>query len=274
MKQLLPFTFLFFFAFSSQAQMCNPDLTIPDSIFVSPSPYDSTDMTGGIADTACTDIYYETVFTFRVPDMVEVSGFPVRIDSIVLPPNEPNSVQGLPVGMQFNCNPPNCVFSPTKDSIGCALVYGTATDVNTPGDYPLTINAKLYSSLGSALDLPFPNSLIPGADGQYILNLQGPGFANCTTISTDEAFQADFSLRANPNPFAYYTNIEIESRVNGALQLAVFNVLGDIVHQQNIQLFEGTNNIEFDGSLLATGLYVYALTDGKNVITRKFMIQR
>lgn len=276
MKQLLPFTLCILFVFTIDAQTCMPDLSTPDSIVVSPPPYDSTDMTGGIPDTACLNNYYETAFTFRVPRTIEISPVSATIDSIVLDPNDPNSVSGLPTGLSFKCNPPTCVFSPDKDSIGCALIFGTPTDATQLGNNRLVITTTIYSSIAkNGLEVEFPNALIPNADGEYIISLQDPNmFANCTTVSTDEAFQADFSLRANPNPFAYFSNIEIESRVNGTLKLAVFNVLGGAVHQQNIQLFEGTNNIEFDGSHLPTGLYVYALTDGKSVITRKFTIQR
>jgi len=76
-----------------------------------------------------------------------------------------------------------------------------------------------------------------------------------------------------PNPFNPSTNIKIELNTNAFVSLQVFNSLGqkvaDLVYGQ---LPAGISNVTFDGSSLATGLYIYRLQANGFSIARKMMM--
>ncbi|MEO1627492.1 MAG: T9SS type A sorting domain-containing protein, partial [Bacteroidota bacterium] len=100
------------------------------------------------------------------------------------------------------------------------------------------------------------------------------GSPSCSIVSTRDLIKESFSIQANPNPVSYYTQIQVEAQRDSELELMVFNVLGRQVYQRNIQVFEGTNSFEFDASQLPEGMYLYAITDGKNILTKKMMVNR
>jgi hypothetical protein len=78
-----------------------------------------------------------------------------------------------------------------------------------------------------------------------------------------------------PNPFNPTTTIEYALRLDGPVQLAVFNLRG----QQVMTLVDGLkpagrHTVQFDGARLASGLYFYRLEAKGTVLTRKMMLVR
>jgi subtilisin family serine protease len=76
-----------------------------------------------------------------------------------------------------------------------------------------------------------------------------------------------------PNPFNPTTTIEYTLRLDGPVELALFNLRG----QQVMTLVDGfkaagSHTVQLDGSSLATGLYFYRLAAGNDVISRKMML--
>ena len=83
-----------------------------------------------------------------------------------------------------------------------------------------------------------------------------------------------FALEQNyPNPFNPVTTIAYTVPAIGKVRLEVFDVLGRSV----AVLFDGdqtvgTYTVRFDGTHLASGLYLYRLTAGTNVQVKKMMM--
>lgn len=240
---------------------CMPDSTFRDSTAgVYPLPYDEeASPEGGIPVSACINEPFAFTFTVKVDSMA--AGFPIDSLAVV-------SVDNMPIGLEYACDPPGCSFP--ANSFGCAIIVGTATDANPPGDYDLMISAVAYSS-GFELPLTFPNPLI--APGNYFLTLNDEG-GDCINTSTRDIERQVSAIRATPNPFTSVTNIAITSLVNGDFQFRVHDLFGKEVHRQTIGLFEGENTVEFDGSDLPSGVYVYSFSNGKAVISDKLMINR
>ena len=76
-----------------------------------------------------------------------------------------------------------------------------------------------------------------------------------------------------PNPFNPTTTIEYTLRLDGQVQLAVFNLRG----QQVMTLVDGVktagrHTVQLDGSRLASGLYFYRLETGGEILLRKMML--
>lgn len=272
MKQLLLLFVISLITIELTAQACVPNEIYRDSaVGVYPKPYDEiTNPDGGITESACINAPYEFVFTFKIPATININGFDLQLDSITIAEN--GAVGGLPIGMDYACNPGDCVFAPI-DTLACMVIGGTATSANSPGIYPLTITTKIYTSLGS-FDITFPTTIIPGADGEYNLVLEAEGTPTCFVVGTNDYLTKNISIYNSPNPFGSTTNIEISSKVEETLQFRVFDMLGNLVHDQKVAIFQGTNYVEFDGTSLSNGIYTYTFSNKNAVIAQKMVISR
>ncbi len=86
-----------------------------------------------------------------------------------------------------------------------------------------------------------------------------------------------YKLEQNyPNPFNPTTTIQFDLPKDGFVTLKVFNILGQEVATllNREQMTEGTNEVQFDGSRLASGVYFYRLTvnDGQFEQVKKMMM--
>jgi hypothetical protein len=92
----------------------------------------------------------------------------------------------------------------------------------------------------------------------------------------DGSLPAGYSLGQNyPNPFNPTTNIEYSISTSGHVSLKVFNNLG----QEVATLFEGNRQAgkhvaTFDGSGLASGVYLYRLESGNVSLAKKFVLMK
>lgn len=76
-----------------------------------------------------------------------------------------------------------------------------------------------------------------------------------------------------PNPFNPTTTIQYALPEAGNVRLDVFNVLGQRVATLiNGEQTAGFHNLQFDGSRLSSGVYLYRLQSGNQVITRKMLL--
>jgi uncharacterized lipoprotein YddW (UPF0748 family) len=83
-----------------------------------------------------------------------------------------------------------------------------------------------------------------------------------------------FYLKQNyPNPFNASTNIEFSIIENSHTSLIVFDVKGNIVEKiVDRYLNKGVYTIQFDASLLASGMYIYQIISNRQRITRKMIL--
>ncbi len=269
MKQAILFCLFTFLSFQAFSQ-CTPNEMYRDSaVGVYPPPLSMDNPDGGITESACIGAPYEFVFTFKVPATLNFNGVDVDLFSITIA--ETGAVGGLPEGIVYGCNPMSCVFTP-EDTLACMVIFGTATDANAPGDYPLTIETTVATSIGT-LPITFPTPLIPGADGEYILTLEETGSPTCF-VGTDDYITKNIRVSNAPNPFSSSTTIEVYSDINERLNFQVFDILGNVVHQSQVEIFEGINNFDFDGTHLANGIYTFSLNNHLGSITRKIVVSR
>ncbi len=90
------------------------------------------------------------------------------------------------------------------------------------------------------------------------------------------AVPSEYKLSQNyPNPFNPTTNIEYSVPKSGFVSLKVYNLLG----QEVATLFSGNQKAgnyvaTFDGSDLASGVYMYKLQSDKASITKKFVLMK
>lgn len=250
------------------AQICNPNPDYADSTGVFPMPFSAANPSGGITECAIIDEPFEFVFTVAVGDSITVNflGQELRLalDSVVV-----NSVEGLPLGLNYACAPGNCAFP--KNSLGCAVINGTPVSSNTPGDYPLVIKGTVFfPGFPFEQDVDFPGDQFPG---EYTLQLLPDGMTDCTVTSTNEQLAEKVNLSLSPNPSAGPIQIEINADIFGEFNLRVVDLLGNVVHKQALDISLGNNRVSFDGSALSNGLFIVVLENELGTISQKLLIQ-
>lgn len=191
-KVLLLLTVLFLginFA-NAQCAPCNidslalsPASNYPDgALYPDPFPV----VTQGVA--------YDTSITYVMPKTYD-TGIPgvgtVNVDQVQI-----SSISGLPSGLQWSCNVPNCTFFPQQNQYGCVRICGTS--FAPPGTYSITITV-----LGTALGVQQPITfnlevdVVQGAvsTGSFIAN----NTSGCDTVVA--SFEA--IIDGTPNPTTY-----------------------------------------------------------------------
>jgi hypothetical protein len=84
----------------------------------------------------------------------------------------------------------------------------------------------------------------------------------------------DYNLSQNyPNPFNPSTTIEFTLPKSEFVILKVYNVLGEeIITVVNDRLQTGNHTYSFDGSILASGVYLYRIETGEWSDVRKMIL--
>jgi hypothetical protein len=269
MKQILLFLLFTITAFSISAQCVPDELYRDSSIGVYPPPASDSNPDGGITESACINAPYEFTLTIKIPETVTVSGIEVGLDSIVIASE--GAVTGLPNGIEYDCSPGDCVFTP-EDTIGCLRLLGTVSVDNAVGVYALGIETTIFTSTLGSINLTFPNMVISGADGEYNLLVEEEGSMNCFVVGTEDYLSQHVRVSNTPNPFRSTTTIEIGSDVNEVLDFVVFDMVGNLIHKRKLYIQEGLNHFDFDGSALPNGIYSFSLSSELGTVSRKMVI--
>lgn len=250
----------------AQETTCSPDPNVPDTVVVSPLPYSPETPELGITDTACVGDYYRFTFTFNIPSTYVTDFGEVPITSVGIPVE--GGVQNMPAGFDYVCNPPNCSFP--ADTEGCVVIFG-APQAGQEGVYDLKVQATIVTPF-LPIVVTMPDDIQPGAN--YFLHVKPEGFENCLVVGTRESFASRFSISNQPNPTSGWTQIGVESELSGDFDFLVSDVFGKVLHRERVRLHAGENRIEFDGSNLPNGIYLYSISDGHEMVSRKLAISR
>lgn len=252
---------------SAQDVACEPDQTFADSSqVVFPLPLDPSTGLGGIeAFPACIGEPFELVFSFRVGDSATISGFTVDLFRAEIATTD--GITGLPEGINYFCNPPDCIFPDT--TLGCIVLRGTPTAANTPGVNKLVISAGVVADIVGIFNTTIPGPLFTG---EYNLVLNEAG--GCESVSTNDYLAQNISLANIPNPVVAQTMIEVSSDISGDFQFNVFDVAGKRLHAEQIQLTTGYNSFNYDASELEAGMYIYSVSNGTGAISEKMIVSR
>lgn len=250
----------------AQINVCEVDETYQDSTAgVYPKPFQEDLGTGGIPDTVCLNTDYKTVLNVVISEAIEIGGTAINVNALTL-----NSVIGLPEGLEYECNVPDCSYTP-DDKVGCITVFGKVTSADFLGDNEITVQATVSSLFDIAIE--FPNPLI--APGTYSVYVKEEGSDNCTEyVNTTELETSIDNLRLFPNPASDMITIEANVSEAGNYTCQIRNILGAVVMEQNFNTVAGPNTITFSVDQLSNGMYTYILTDGQAALSRKFVVQK
>jgi hypothetical protein len=95
-----------------------------------------------------------------------------------------------------------------------------------------------------------------------------------TDVEPISSFPTEYSLEQNyPNPFNPKTVINFSIPVSGNVDLKVYNVLGKEVKVLTDRFYNtGRHQVEFDGSELSSGVYLYTISSGDYYKSRKMIL--
>lgn len=107
------------------------------------------------------------------------------------------------------------------------------------------------------------------AGGYLTVNLQvSSGITDQTFIPETSSLYQNY-----PNPFNPSTTIKFYNNKNGNVKLTVYNMKGAVVKELlNETLESGFHNIDFNASMLNSGVYYYALEAGNKKIMKKMLL--
>jgi len=261
---LLPLCLLLLGSAQLAAQNCEPDMELPDTVIVFPLPYQDDFPERGLQDTACVAAGYATTIQVRIPETFMIGTTEVAVNSVEI---REEGISNLPESFTYSCNPPDCVFLP--EEVGCIQIEGTAVPADV-GMHDLKINVNVVTAIA-----PIPYTLPDGelVPGNYFFFVKEEGSANCL-VDAREVVENAFDLRIQPNPFSDYSEVYVNLPEGGEFELSVYNTLGTLVQERTIDLVSGENRFSFDGSNLATGMYIFRLQRGAAAASGRLLIQR
>jgi len=181
---------------------------------------------------------------------------------------------------------------------GCITIAGSAADwtaaanggPTSDGIYPLEVYIDVRavdfvpSAIGNIVGyntwLSEMGSILPAfGDPNFTTNGIRYEATNLEVISsalgiTNEEVGNFGSLKNYPNPFSESTIVSFELKEKTAdLKFVVYDILGSEIYAEQLNASVGVNQIEFNSKELPVGIYVYSLTDGSSMLTRKMSIQ-
>ena len=223
-----------------------------------------------------------------------------------------NSVEGIPAGLTYGTdvesgataespygiwynngtlnvsggNPANYTFQDATQ--GCLYINGSEQawidalngGPNNDGIYPITVyvDARVGGTLPTADIVVPPNSWLSTVDtsiggGEFVIDdyflevISG-------SVGIRSGYAEELTILENyPNPFSGVTSIRFNSEEAQTVKFSVYSILGEEVFTRTVSANYGPNKFDFDGSALPSGMYIYSLSNGKSMTTRKMTIK-
>jgi len=132
---------------------------------------------------------------------------------------------------------------------------------------------------GALILAPLPPGSVPGSTKRnsaiQIAEISSePPPPPSDVASGQEGFPMSYHLGQNyPNPFNPTTTIQYQLPQDARVTLKVYDILGsEVATLVNEEQQAGYREVQFNGISYASGMYVYRLTAGKYVSTKKMMV--
>jgi hypothetical protein len=224
------------------------------------------DVTNGFAGNSWAPECFPVVWNFDgATDMaVQINGddnIPVELTSFTASVNENDVTLNWVTATEIN----NQGFEIERNSgsgfenIGYVAGFGTSSETHSYSFVDASLNEGTYTYRLKQLDF----------DGT---------FEYFDAIEVDIAIPDVFALAQNyPNPFNPSTKIDFSLAVDSKVSLRIFDVLGqEVANLINSNIVAGSHSVDFDASLLNSGVYFYRIEatgiDGTNFTNVKKMI--
>jgi len=196
---------------------------------------------------------YDEIITVIAPDTATVGPIQVGLAYITV-----DSVLNLPPGLEYYSN--DSIFYP--DSAYCIEISGTPSSA---GDYNLAIYVSAYIHVSEDL-------IVKG--GQIVDDTSVVVTVN-ETAGLDPFKINEFQVYPNaPNPFSEVTRLGYYTPFDDHIRLQVYNILGELMHEELQGAPPGEHYFNYNGSSLNPGTYFYRVTNSSELYTGKFIKTR
>jgi len=227
------------------------------------------------ADTIYTPVFMNTQSTNMFTNKTSWPGF-VQSGNQNVDPSFGASIPGVLTAGTANANGVGLLawFTVVRRGTGTTETYGYNL---TKIPQPEPLNYSPAWPLPEANDMKYTNvALKTGAtDGSVVGD---PNWFNIvlSVPQSPSAAPQTFALSQNyPNPFNPSTKIDFTIPSNTLVQMRIYNVLGqEVATLVNETLTAGSHTVTFDASRLASGIYMYKITAGSFVSTRKMVLMK
>ena len=223
-------------------------------------------------------VAYSAVLQFQMFDVFNFLG-QQSVDSI-----EFVSIDNLPCGICWAVNQTDKRYS--ANEYGCVKFSGTTNDA--AGQYKLGLALKAWIN-GAAQAQNIPASLTDQTGIRLILRVKDNGSSNCPNVDT--AANSPLNLTASlscpvginevakvslisivPNPMTSQAAVNLVAAEAGVYTLTVTDMTGKAVETKTVELKTGANTTVIERNNMAAGVYFLQVSDGKNVVTRRFSV--
>ncbi|MEM7038523.1 MAG: T9SS type A sorting domain-containing protein [Bacteroidota bacterium] len=262
-KILLLFAFAFGIGFTFTQAQCTPNsilvsLGIPG---IYPNPVQQSNLQAGDAGVPYSETITIIVLGDTMIDLSAIIGFPVPPVTAGISYQRVNSVDGLPNGLTWACNPMSCEV--LGDSSGCVGITGTPTQsgtfsVSLDTEIGIDVPAGVPVVGGTTVDIP-----VPGVS--WDLDISGVGIEELK----DDAFTV---AQNGPNPFHGTTTIYFNAPKPATISFVVTDISGRELHSAEYKAKVGQNAIEFNAGDMTPGIYLYRLSNGDKSVTKKMVL--
>ena len=292
MKKILFPLFFLLTGLAASAQVCVPGtLTAPKNAYILP------DSATNFAN-ACPGTYYEQILYIKAAKdtaiavtspiagiiTADIDSFVVDANIIGLPVSWNPTVESVPAAL-----PAAGASAPKSnmrrlvipgDSLACVRISGNIPANEPAATLPLTVNLRVYTSnLHSTtllLELGIPG-LYPGRKTDTLTSINDYRIVvsahPCWPTAVNTISTYNFNLVGNvPNPSNSMTQIVFESNIAEMYTLQVVNTVGETIFSKKVQAAKGMNYIPVDTKNIASGIYIYSLSDGKNSVSKRMEV--
>jgi len=172
----------------------------------------------------------------------------------------------------------NYIYDITVDAENNVYISTLLGGIYTSTDGGSSFGNAGMGGVGTSSVLAFnsssSNSVYVGtSDGSIYKKTDNNGV---TAVGTSNDLPKEFRLDQNyPNPFNPTTTIQFAIPKAGEYKVVVYNILGEQVAELlDTQLQPGVHKVEFGGSNLASGIYVYQLIGSDVNFTKKMVLMK
>ena len=168
------------------------------------------------------------------------------------------------------------------DSLACVRIFGNVPVGAAVGTNMLNVGLRVYTSNIHSADLVI-DAIIPGIyPGRKTDTLSNLGYYKividpipCWALGVDNLSKYDFDIISTiPYPTANTTRISFMSNNAGNYEYKLVNNLGEIVLSKSMNANNGMNYIEVDANHLSSGIYMFSLGNGKNLLSQKIQVNK
>lgn len=179
-------------------------------------------------------------------------------------------------------------FNAALEQNSVILTWQTATELNTSHfEIERKSEGTEWNSIGrvnaagnstSRIDYRFVDENTNGSVLKYrlkMIDLDG-SYTYSQEVEINSSLPTSFSLSQNyPNPFNPTTKINYTVPFDSKVTISIYSITGELVMDLvNDFVSAGSYSVDFNGSNLASGMYIYKMTAGNFTQTNKMMLMK